>query len=173
VEPPLSGRCSILLTFEKLTTGRPRRTRPCGGVDRPAHDSGARPGAWAGSPDSAMGGPRPRLTLALAIRSGANAQFLWISSDRPARPRADERDHKRDIRKVRGGTRFDPCQQHHCFALWTWRPVKRDHDAVPLHQARARYSQSPVGAVMGTVMGNSFPRSSLDVWSKRTIFRNS
>jgi hypothetical protein len=33
--------------------------------------------------------------------------------------------------KVGGGTRFDPCQQHHCFALWTWRPVKRDHDASP------------------------------------------
>jgi hypothetical protein len=34
--------------------------------------------------------------------------------------------------KVRGGTRFDPCQQHHCFALWTWRPVKRDHDGFAL-----------------------------------------
>jgi hypothetical protein len=52
--------------------------------------------------------------------------------------------------KVRGGTRFDPCQQHHCFALWTWRPVKCDHDGFALDQAGAlQNSQSPADAVMG------------------------
>jgi hypothetical protein len=43
----------------------------------------------------------------------------------------------------------DPGQDCSCFALWTWWPVKRDHDAVPLHQAGAQNSQSPADAVMG------------------------
>jgi hypothetical protein len=38
------------------------------------------------------------LTLALAIRPGTNPRLLWISSDRPARPRADKCDRKHGIR---------------------------------------------------------------------------
>jgi hypothetical protein len=42
----------------------------------------------------------------------------------------------------------DPCQHRHRFALRTWWSVERAHDEVPLHQAGAQNSQSPVGAVI-------------------------
>jgi hypothetical protein len=46
---------------------------------------------------------RGGLMLARATRRATNSRFPWISSDRPARPRADERDRKR-------GTRMFGCQ---------------------------------------------------------------
>jgi hypothetical protein len=127
----------------------PRRARPCAGADRPAHEQ---PGA-AGR----MGGlPATRQTVV----PRADLRWRAQSAPEPARGffgfhRIAQRDRGlvnaiasgafeySDV-KVRGGTGFDPCQQHHCFALWTWRPVKRDHDASPSDQAGALHnSQSP------------------------------
>jgi len=58
------------------------------------------------------------------------------------------------------GAGGDPCQHRCCFALRTWWSVKRAHDAVPLHQAGAQHSQSPIGADKGGDATSMFSRVS-------------
>jgi hypothetical protein len=135
----------VLVRYHSALSQPPRLTRLCAGADRPAPDSGARLGAWrahqtrqgAASLEQAL---RWRSQLAPEPTSGFFGFHRIHERDRGLMNVIANGALEYSDVKVRGGTRRDPCQQHHCFALWTWRPVKHDHDASPSDQAGALHN---------------------------------
>ena len=72
-----------------------------------------------------------------------------------------------------GRAESDQCQPRRGFALRTGWPVKNTHDVVPYIRREAQRSQSPVGAVTGTVMGRSLHVLVGTCWSIQITSRKS
>src|SRR5580693_6620152 len=54
----------------------------------------------------------------------------------------------------------DPCQRCYCFSLWTWWPVKRDHDASPWIRRERYRTLSHRQVPLWDGDGSSLPRLS-------------
>jgi hypothetical protein len=97
----------------------------------------------------------PHLTLALAIRPVASLRFQRISSDRRARPRADERDLKRGIRMFGCQARGTGVISASIVGVWHFGHggLRNAIMVLALKEAGAlQNSESPIDAVMGAVM---------------------
>jgi hypothetical protein len=154
---PLLRRCSLLLRFARETdeSGHSQLRRPY--CARMANTS---------APDTAAHHPIEIANNHVRVIGWAlrwRSQFAPEPARRfPRFHRIDERDHALmnmiasgasecpDVKAERAGRAGrDPCQHRHRFALRAWWSVERAHDEVPVHQAGAQDSRSPVDADSG------------------------